>query len=199
MTNSNVAMVNLAFTFIKKVAPHIHYISLDDKSDFTCIIGERTVGISMMLYELALHEKSYYEKLFGAYLENPILRDLYKKGKSGFLKPLPPDFSFNNESLEEILKPIYKESKNWREFFEKCKDLPNLCKILFPWYRQAMMIIFDGISFERQRWIIDLDSRPTISVEVQSGGRRISKRKTRNYDIYFDMPLYEEIYKMKLI
>ena len=77
-----VGMVNLAFTIIREISPQIKYVTLDDKSDFTCELpNNKIVGISMMLYELAFSQQSYYEKRFGAYLKNPILQLLYQEGK----------------------------------------------------------------------------------------------------------------------
>ena len=207
---NTVGMVNLGFTIIRKIAPHIQYIRLEDMSDFPCDIDNgRTVGISMILYELAFYQQAYYERRFGAYLINDTMRKMYQDYKSGFLEPLPKDFSFNNRDLEGILRPLYLESKNWKDFFDKVHELPNVCQILFPWYRTAMMIIFKGVSFERQVWYIDFKNNShifpvqyTILIS-QKGGKR-KTRKNINYpysvfdsNIYHNQLTHAQIYNLK--
>lgn len=188
-----IGMVNLAFTIIKKIAPNIKYIKLEDKSDFACEFDNGLiVGISMIVYEMLIHQESYYEKRFGAYLLNDTMRSLYEKSKSGFLDKPPESFSFNNSDLEVIFRPIYNESKTWKEFFDKIKNMPNLCQKLYPWYRTAIKHIFNNISFERQDWIIDLENSPKLfnveftEINGQYGGKRCKTRKqiSYNYDIY---------------
>jgi hypothetical protein len=188
-----IGMVNLAFTIIKKIAPNIKYIKLEDKSDFACEFDNGViVGISMIVYEMLIHQESYYEKRFGAYLLNDTMRSLYEKSKSGFLDKPPELFSFNNSDLENIFRPIYNESKTWKEFFDKIKNMPNLCQKLYPWYRNAIKHIFNNISFERQDWIIDLENSPKLfnveftEINGQYGGKRRKTRKqiSYNYDIY---------------
>jgi hypothetical protein len=206
-----IGMVNLGFTIIRTIAPHIQHVSLDDMSDFPCELENgKIVGMSMMMYEFAFYQQAYYEMRFGAYLKNEVLRKLYEEYKSGFEDSLPTNFSFNNKDLEGILRPLYEESGNWKEFFQKVKQLPNVCQILFPWYRTAIMIIFKGISFERQEWIIDLYNNPKlIPVEyteekpTQKGGKR-KTRKQVNYpydmytsDTYTNQLFYDEIYNLK--
>jgi hypothetical protein len=204
-------MVNLGLTILRKIAPHIQSILLQDMSDFPCKFENgHLVGISMMLYDVAFHQQAYYEKWFGAYLKNEVLRTMYKDYKSGFEEPLPPNFSFNNKDLELLLRPLYQESTNWNDFFQKISTLPNLYQVLFPWYRNAMLLIFKGVSFERQVWIIDLYKNPTlISVDyteeklTQKGGKRTTRKQinyvfdTHTSDRYYDTMSYDEIYNLK--
>lgn len=210
---NTIGMVNLGFTIIRKIAPHIQCIHLDDMSDFPCKVENgKEVGISMIFYSLALYQQAYYEKRFGAYLKNEVLRTMYEEYKSGFEEPLPPNFSFNNKDLEILLRPLYQESTSWKDFFQKVSTLPNVCQILFPWYRTAIMIIFKDVSFERQKWIIDLYNNPKlISVEymeeklTQKGGKRKTRKQihylfdTHNSDRYYDKMTYDEINNLKYI
>ena len=41
------------------------------------------------------------------------------------------------------------------KLLQNVASFSSVCQILFPWYRNAMMIIFNGVSFERQVWYID--------------------------------------------
>lgn len=207
---NTIGMVNLAFTKVREIAPHIKHIYLSDESDFPCTYKDGTVvGISMILYELIFHQESYYEKRFGAYLKNPILRELYKKAKEGFQKKLPRFFSFRNENVEKVLLPIYLKSTTWQDFFKNIHSLPNICELLFPWYKYALSDIFEGESFERQAWLIDLENNPklfqvdsTILKKMEGGGRKTRKNKYRN-DVYnstsYINPLFhDEIHKLPL-
>jgi hypothetical protein len=210
---NTIGMVNLGLTIIRKIAPHIQFIRLEDMSDFPCKMENgKEVGISMIFYSLVLYQQSYYEKRFGAYLKNEVLRTMYEEYKSGFEDPLPTNFSFNNRDLEILLRPFYEESTNWKEFFQKVSTLPNVCQVLFSWYRTAIMIIFKGVSFERQEWIIDLYNNPSlILVEytedklTQKGGKRKTRKQVNysfdlhNSDKYYDKMTYDEIYNLKYI
>lgn len=210
---NTIGMVNLAFTIVREINPQIRYIQLEDESDFPCTTSEgHQVGISMLLYEFAFYQETYYEKRFGAYLLDPDLRKMYNERKKGYDEKLPEKFSFHNRDLEELLQPIYHQSSTWRDFFEKITNLPNKCEKIFPWYKYAMYIIFKNVSFERNTWLINLYNNPKLfTVKYSklssnySGGRRktlrnnISKYK---YDIYnsnnyFDKLNYDVIYNLK--
>jgi hypothetical protein len=208
-----IGMVNLAFTILKKIAPNIKYIKLEDKSDFGCVLDNgNTVGISMLVYEILFHQESYYEKRFGAYLINETMRNLYENSKGGFLDKPPESFTFNNDDLEVIFRPIYNKSKTWKDFFYKIKDMPNLCQKLYPWYRNAMKLIFNNVSFERQDWIIDLENNPKVynveytEINGQYGGKRRKTRKQIQYkydvynsDNYYDILNPDELKALKYL
>jgi hypothetical protein len=204
---NTIGMVNLAFTIIREICPHIKYIKLEDKSDFTCVFENgMKVGISMIYYEFAFYQESYYQKRFGAYLKDTTLRELYNERIKGFNEKLPTYFSFNNKDLDVILTPIYLQSNTWKDFFQKLYTMPNVCQIMFPWYRDAMTEIFKGVSFERQTWVIDMYNNPKLFdveyTKLNVGGRKSRKNIVYKYDIYnsdeyIEKPFYEDIYNMK--
>jgi hypothetical protein len=209
---STIGMVNLGFTIIRTISPNIKYIKLSDKSDFTCTFQNgMEVGISMTLYEMMFYQESYYEKRYGAYLQNPVLRELYQTSKKGFKETLPEHFSFRNKDLEEILRPIYSESTTWEDFFKKIKPIPNVCQKIFPWYTSAMYEVFKGISFERNEWLIDLYNNPKLLnvnysvIKKLEGGRKRTRKNDQTiykYDIYnslktYDIPFYDKLYDIK--
>ena len=194
--------IHLAFTFLKEYAPHIKRIALEDKSDFPC----SSVGISMALYELAFHQKTWYERHFGAYLQNESLRSMYESAKSNFFnsKCKPMDFSFNNKDIDAILRPAYEIASTWKEFFDILYHNHKKCELMFSWYQTAINQIMNGISYERQCWFIDLYNNPlvkSINYSSQNGGYR--RRKTRRREIinetdtYNDPLSYEEIQNMR--
>lgn len=206
--DNTVGMVNLAFEVLRKEAPHIKYIYLEDKSDFDCKMSNGDIGgISLALYEIMFHQNTWYERRFGAYLKNDDLRVRYEKSKKNFKNKKPDDFSFRNEDLQKLLEPVYNETNTWEEFFEKVYTNPKKCEIIFPWYKNALKEIMDDISYERQSWIIDLIDNPMLKIvefekvkNIYGGGK--TKRKSRKnnnieYTPYYPLLSYEVMYNLK--
>lgn len=192
MGQRTVHMVNLAFTILKEQAPHIRFVEFEDASDFPCATDEgREIAISLALYELVYHRSTWYERHFGAVLKNETMRTLYKK--DGFDRPKPNSFEFRNPLLQNSLEDVYHRTSTWTEFFDELYKMTGRCKILIPWYKQALLIIMDGISFENQKWLIDLENPKiqSISYILQSmtGGRRQTKKhqKEKIYDYVEDV------------
>lgn len=187
---ATIHMLNLAFTIVKEVAPHVTHIHLMDNSSFQCDVNGSLYGVSIALYELVFHQSTWYERHFGAVLENPVLRGLYTK--TGFYNNKPIRFEFNNSMLNEQLGPIYERTRSWKEFFDEIYHMNEKCKIILPWYRQALINIMDNISYENQSWIIDLSNPKiqTISYSVISSGggkRRRTLRHSKRIDEIIDM------------
>ena len=181
-----IGMVNLAFTLVKKEAPHIKRVKLEDESDFTCTLSNgKTVGISMTVYE---------------------------EYKHGFQEKLPNTFSFHNKDLNELLTPIYLQSTTWRDFFDTLHALPNVCQVIYPWYKYAIRDIFKNFPVERNNWMIELYNNPnveTVNYNVVEKNIKGGRRKTRKNDdsIYkysfyhlvdsIERPFYDDIYNLK--
>lgn len=196
-------MVNLAFTIVKEIAPHIKTIYLEDKSDFPCTLSNgKQVGISMALYEFMFHQKTWYERHFGAYLKNETLRSMYDTSKLGFTQETQEEFSFHCKDLQTLLEPFYKKTKTWQDFFTELYKHPKKCEIIFPWYQSAILRITNGVSYERQSWLIDLYNNPLvddISYEIinpaKGGGK--TRRKYRRRTILDSTMPYDERYNLK--
>jgi hypothetical protein len=176
-----VHMMNVLFSVLKTLTPHVKFIELDDESEFPCQDNDRTYGMSLALYELAFHQSTWYERHFGAELFHETLRNLYKK--DGFYSKKPETFDFKHPVLNEKLQPVYSETTTWKEFFDKVYTMEGRCKLLLPWYKNAVRLIMGGVCFEGQIWRIDL-SNPKIkqipyTVVKQGGGKKRSvTRKT---------------------
>jgi hypothetical protein len=195
-----VHLVNLLFTFIKERLPHVKYIELDDNSEFPCTITaddekEKTTAISLALYELAFHQQTWYERHFGANLSIKVLNDLYKK--NGFYVKKPETYDFKHSMLNEKLSPLYESTSTWKEFFDEIYKYKERCKLLIPWYKSTLFTIMGNVSFEGQRWCIDLSNDkikdiPYIIVTTGDGARKKNKtiksgRNIKNlYDYYYD-------------
>jgi hypothetical protein len=211
--NNTTGMVNLAFTIVKENFPHIKYIRLHDTSDFPCELSNgQKIGISLSLYSLLFYQKMYYEKKFGAYLEDEDTANKYKLSLNGFNDKPPTYFSFNNEDLQEMLEPILEESLTWKDFFTIIHSMPHLCERLIPWYQYALDIILNGKTFERSYWRIEIYNNPLtpiISYTEVSKNKVGGKRKTRKRGSLsgivpsnmiqkpYDYVMYDELYNLK--
>jgi hypothetical protein len=187
-----VKMICLAFTITKEYASHISKIALEDMSDFACKRRNNSiVGISLALHELMFRQMTWYERHFKAKLINDDLYKSYIENRNNFNKKPPIDFDFRNNDLNIALRPVIIVAKSWKDFFayinNEYKD--EKCDIIFPWYKQAISLIFENINYERQNWIIELAGIPDcISIEYiaenrLAGGNRTRKRNKENNNI----------------
>lgn len=163
---NTVIMVKLAFTIVKEVAPHVKTIELDDSSVFSCDLDNgRSFGISIALYELAFHQATWYERHFNAKLITETANKAYLKAKEGFDKPKPEKFDFLNNSLNQLLMPIYINTTTWKEFFAEIYKIDKKCRIMFPWYIRAVASAMGGMACAGQTRIIDIYKSPNELVE----------------------------------
>lgn len=179
-----VNMLNLAFTFLKQEMRNIKYIKLEDRSDIPCTLKNGSIiGISLASHQLLFHQKTWYERYFNAKLINPVLHNLYENSKINFNKK-PESFNFINNDLNIILTPLLYESNSWKDFFDKINLMENKCEVILFWYSYALKEIFQGVSFERQDWIIDLNTINSIDYTIlnnQHGGGKTRKYKNNEY------------------
>lgn len=176
---NTVIMVKLAFKLVKELAPHIKTIQLDDASVFSCKLENgRTFGISVALYELAFHQATWYERHFNARLLTDSANESYLKAKEGFDLAKPEHFDFSNNSLNQLLTPIYKSTNTWKEFFAEIYKIENKCRIMFPWYKWAVSSAMGGMACEGQIRTIDLQATPIIYKEVTLGSRGGTRAKS---------------------
>jgi hypothetical protein len=209
-----VNLVLLAFTVVTQKWPHIKFITLEDKSNFTCKLSNGLdYSISLTIYELALHRKTWYELHFGAYLVNETLRRLYEPLKQNFDKPHPTNYDFKNKILNDVLTPIFANTVTWSDFLNVLKKMENRCELMSLWYKSTVANILDNISFDGQEWKIDLSNpliHPIDYTVVKGGGSRRRTRKNKYkgrggslLDIEPNEPVfgnnnmfYEEMYNM---
>ena len=179
-----VHMLNLAFTILKKEMLHIKFVKLEDRSDIPCKLKDGSlIGISLASQQLIFHQKTWYERYFNAKLINPILRKLYDESKCNFNKK-PTTFNFINKDLNTVLTPLFDESTSWKDFFHKINTMKDKCQIILFWYPYALKEIFQNVSFERQDWIIELNSIENIDYTIlkpQQGGKRSRTYKHIEY------------------
>jgi hypothetical protein len=204
-------MVLLILTYIKKKYPSIKIITLLDDSKLHCYLpDERKVTYSMMYHNIAFHQKTYYERMYNAIHVVDSEKNEYDNLITNFDNPekKPKQFSFNNPSLTEILKPIWDSTNTWKEFFIQIERQfgDKKCSIVYPWIKFAIYNIFENKTIG-QSWFFRADTLDNIDYDEINirGGTQKKKRKTRkartNIFEYMngnDTELsYDEIYKIR--
>jgi hypothetical protein len=191
--DATVKMVELAFTIAKEIAPYAKYISLQDMSFFNCKTPNGIKKVSLPPYYIAFNDKTWYEDKFKAVLSNDNDYIQYKKCiKSLYSENIKPSyFNFGNNSLKEILLPLYLESKTWKDFFNLIDlNYPDTkCVLMYPWIDSAFSMIFkeNGCTdlYTGKEWKIDLKHIPKIHYyqinSVKKGGKAIQSNQYDNY------------------
>jgi hypothetical protein len=158
-----VILMNLAFTILKEEAPHIHTLEFEDTSTLCCEMDDKPYQISLALFELAFFQMTWYERWFGARLLTDSAQSAYLLSKEGFSKKQKPEqFSFQNKYLDELLTPLYEQTKSWAEFFKELYPINKKIKILLPWHKQALCSAMGGILYSGQQWKIELQGNEKI-------------------------------------
>jgi hypothetical protein len=173
-----IKLVKLAFTAVRKYAPHIKYLDFDDNSKITCTLPNTDkVGITLALYELIFYEQTWYERHFGAELSDPYLKNLYDNSKENFTKPISDSLgSFNNLSLNYNLASLLDLSITYRELFKEISKMKNKCEVIYPWYRDIIKLIFPR-AYHTEDWQIDLYGPKLEDIPykvIRTGGKRIN-------------------------
>ena len=186
--------IQLAFTIARDINPYCLRYKLDDASSFTCKLPDTSsIVVPLKPFYIAFHGGTWYETYFGAKLvEN---HDLYERLKVGRYDPSkkPTEFPFINNTLDEIIKPMYLTAKNWDEFFKAIQEKfgDKKCAIVYPWVMKAVKMIFNNNKiFDEEEWYIDLkdnDKTPLIPFrtyeDMMTGGSKTRKRK-RNAKVF---------------
>jgi hypothetical protein len=177
-----VNLVLLAFTIVTQSWPQIKTIEVEDRSHFPCKLSNGTdFPMSLAVYNMALHHKTWYEMKFGAYLKNPSHRALYETHIKGFDAPHPQTFDFKNKILDEVLGPIFVTTKTWTEFFNIIKTKDNRCELMSLWYKSTVGSII-GTTYDNDNWLIDLSNPLIHPIEytiLKKGGSRRRTRKMK--------------------
>jgi len=161
-----VVLMNLACTIVQEEAPHIHTLVFEDTSTLCYELDDKPYPISLALFELAFFQMTWYERWCGAQLLTESAQSAYLRSKEGFLTK-PEHFSFHNKYLDELLTPLYAQTKSWAEFFKELYPMNKKIKILLPWYKQALCSAMGGILYSGQQWKIDIHNEKIQRVEYK--------------------------------
>jgi hypothetical protein len=198
-----VAMADLGLTILRKLYPNIQkWVKLRDSSKFNCTLPDgNNVKISMMILQLLLHGETYYQSRFKAvpvYDEAITAYELFHKAWLNDPLPSRPPF-IKNEDLTEMLTPLYKKSKSWKDFFSEIYKIygRKSCEIIQSWYKDVYGILAKyPITTD---WKIDVTTRPMIPFEITNKSSNANyTRKKFKYDPFIQLGgYYQSILKYK--
>ncbi len=175
--------------------PYVKHLQLSDDSQLECSYNPLD-KLDLLYYNVAIHEKTWYEKEFNAYF---LPRDDFIKYRCKIEKYASPKTkeSISWESIEDIIKIkgtqliynyIMNNNEKCKKLYDTSKTLPIFLKSLgnlFP-YEQKCFVYKEWIKhFIKEfteneiprEWIIDLYQAHTIQKLPKRGGFR--NRKTR--------------------
>lgn len=172
-----VHFVNLAINIFHKYFPHIKYITLSDGSSYVCNLPDgNKKRINLMYANLLFHGKTYYEEKYGATLlsddDIPLLEKFKNNRKDSKYKP--KSFNFENQTLNEILTPLYEKNDTWEDFFKEIDNKfdKKKCEVIYGWYKKAVFEII-GTKSISEYWKIDINTIKKIKYErIKEGGKR---------------------------
>lgn len=182
--------VQLAFTIARDINPNCLIYRFDDASKFPCKLPDGGIHtVSLKQFYIAFHGGTWYEKTFGARIEES-LYELYERLKLNMYDPStkPPSYDFGNASLNEILLPLYLSTNTWHDFFQAIQEKfgDKKCTVVYPWIVDALLYIFKIALYEHPKWYINLkdnDKTPLILFkayeDTMAGGSKTRKQKRR--------------------
>jgi hypothetical protein len=182
-------MINTAFHVCMRMFSWITSFKFTDTSSKTCISNKATTGVSLSAYSVALYDKTWYERSFGAEVMNLDDRKKYKGYIQRLSQPEYKNMPWNvfytnfitnygrNNPKEQInldvIKDTYLVSKTYREFFDllqyKIRNKEELCLTLQLWVENIIKHIFDfSLSLNSvllKAWVINTNSIKDIEFE----------------------------------
>lgn len=183
-------MVRTALTQVMKKFQWICSFMLEDASQVECKPG---LVISLFEYSILTNRKSYYEKYFGAKLNDATTLDDYIKCissmESSDLKSGLTFASFliacrlTDVNVIFTIEPIYNNSSTFLELFQNikffCQESGKLfCEFVYPWGQTFVKeYILKGKRFAGECWII---SGSTVSLINTTDWKNTEEREINN-------------------
>jgi hypothetical protein len=189
-------MIQTALSEAKKRYPYVKLFTLTDNSTITC---DNNKAITLLFFSIAEHSKTWYERHFGAYILDPMLRKRYTNGitilNDASLKLDCDGFetlikSYTTTENISSLKSYYTSTKTYTEFFKQLLEKEgkrNLCVYIVNWVDIFFTYIFQ-FDPTTVLWAIPADSVESVPIieetrlnakpKNQSGGHK-TQRKNR--------------------
>lgn len=166
-------MVQATFAFVKRLFPWINTVQFTDKSYITCSVRNRdatTFKVSLADISMCKHGQTWYQRVFGARLADPLLRANYEAETARKLLNTPleavmreanPSYDLKRDERFRGLEP----NDTFTRFMSRLNDatrydpLSPFCFIVQQWGGVLLeqMLGFDMYTKLRsKRWIIDL-------------------------------------------
>lgn len=194
--SGTILMFKTLLKHIHNKYPSVTLFSFDDKSHIECTSeqeqqissryqkkkGTKVKPLNLYHLSIAYNGCTWYEKYFGARLENAEQYRQYQERLQALTRPEDKvDFiTFVQMALVpvdqlEYLEKRYQTSPTYRDFFHSIPK-EDRCMILYPWL-STFMNTFLGNTFTNTNWIIDVTAMP----QKQHGGRRHTRKNSYTY------------------
>ena len=187
-------MIKTAINFVKHKFPYVDTFELDDKSYFECADG---MQVSLPHYSVAVYDKTWYERNFGAKLQDEYLCERYNDAKKMFSdesKKLPfqaiqTRYFPTNNNFQKLLENVYEKSDTYNDFFMKLKNehTDKFCDMTKEWLEVFVNDIL-GQNYLNNRWIIQSipsNVRITEIIRLDKGFKFVQKGGKRNKKVHF--------------
>lgn len=125
-------LIQAAVFIISRKFPFVKKMRLHDSSYIPC--GDRLFGntVDLLIYSIALYGKTWYEKTFGAYIDDPVIFANYKKQISNYTSTQMKNSMKFKTIANQILTDgsIYARNQlrihydTWENMFETSPTLP---------------------------------------------------------------------------
>ena len=165
---------------IRKRYPHVRSLSFSDASYRTCDSGS-TISLAEMSYITT--GKTWYERMFGAYLD-PESATLFSAKETLFqaMKTQMPWAIFRETvPVPDSAEELYRSSQTWQAFFGPLKDqmgVSEFCTFAAPWLhgflQQFLPIHIAGLQYRMP--IQATEIAYTIGPYLAGGGRSTRRR-----------------------
>lgn len=175
--NGTIDMIRTCITFVFRKYKTITVVTLVDSSKIEC--NDATL-IELAPHYILKYGKTWYEKHFGAHLEDPKEATLYAVFLSSLKKPVPFEFDeFDKRFLQKSflrpkqlaavkkeIEPYYKKAESLLGFLREVNAHYD-CSIFQNWLLQFMKL-YSGVNFNEAYWVINKSTwRGNESVSFQ--------------------------------
>lgn len=177
---------NMLYTALNVVAyfcPWVKYFEFNDASEKTCIENDKSTGVSLLQYYIALYGKTWYQHVLNARFEDDIKHSKYiealKKLDNKEFKMSWNEFvkysgiHTGNNGIHTInknyglLERYYSITETYKEYFKllRCMlEKEELCMTLRPWISTFInKFIFNGHYDIFDKWIFYITDVPKVA------------------------------------
>ncbi len=176
-------MIHLVATIIRKDAPHITHIVVDDMSKLKCELPPGSDVSHLILplshFYVAFYGKTWYEHTFGAVMCDHDMQEEYMRLINRRDDPAwkPEYYSFPRNEIYDMLCELYKSTLTWREFFDKIANQYGIYKnaVIFPWIICAITGMMSGSRlYNCGEWEFEIGGLPMVEYRAYKMTPRMS-------------------------
>lgn len=188
-------MIKAGLQLCASIVPGLKLFRLNDDSNIECGKSRsssppRALGKPFALPQLsiAIYGKTWYERHFGAVLENERKYSAYRNAVEVLSTPIGipfEQFAMQNVLTDEqadILKEPFNTATTWHDFF---KAVPRnmFCNAFYNWLPFFINRILDD-EFNNNGWVINIDTMQKVDMQIipkpsLSGGKRTRRNNKK--------------------